>query len=168
MNGGASWAVVHGVAKSRTQLSDSCMYTPSDFLFLLEATSLMSIFQEFPFYLNRLICQQEMLSILFVKMGAEVPSTDFSVSPSNSARLYFLYSGSLLSSMFIYTCHVFLASDLSYSCDVFLGLWSSHPSSGTTVVWWPPCPSFHFNPFESFNLKCISYVPRGITTQVNP
>lgn len=110
-----------------------------------------------------------MLSILFVKMGAEVPvSTDFSVSPSNSARLYFLYSGSLLSSMFIYTCHVFLASDLSYSCDVFSGLWSSHPSSGTTVVWWPPCPSFHFNPFESFNLKCISYVPRGITTQVNP
>ena len=56
MNGGASWAVVHGVAKSRTQLSDSCIYTPSDFLFLLEATSLTSIFQEFPFYLNRLIC----------------------------------------------------------------------------------------------------------------
>ena len=34
--------------------------------------------------------------ILFVKMGAEVPvSIDFSVSPSNSARLYFLYSGDL-------------------------------------------------------------------------
>lgn len=84
-----------------------------------------------------------------------------------SLPLLLAFRGSLLSSVFLYTCHVFLASDLSYSYDVFSGIWSSHPSSGTTVVWWPPCPSFHFNPFESFNLKCISYVPPGITTQGN-
>ena len=96
MNGGASWAAVHGIAKSRTQLSDS-VYT---YTLRLSISSRGNVTNVVIPGISLLSKSSNLLAgnavILFVKMGAEVPvSIDFSVSPSNSARLYFLYSGDL-------------------------------------------------------------------------
>lgn len=107
--------------------------------------------------------------ILLVKVGAKVSITvEFSISPFNWVSFYFSYFVSLLwgACSFI---------NVTFPCKVIILLlpYVPPPLVQPLKLCYSCCLMvylvhlFTFNPFESFNLKCISYVPPGIANQIS-